>query len=285
LSKAGALKDPESAGPYLGFLAGVLNANPRRAARLVAQIQPLPFQDQWLLIRAIAYSGLPEWKALLKSAGAKMKERQTLIDYYLDGRLLPIDAIPVSEKPPGFWQRLRFKKHDGDDEPETFVDHPELLDTLWGMYFAAGSDVPIRRIITLLPLSRDRNDVGRLTLGSMARFTLATNASRDVKLLQILKRAAPQQPKDTAPVLEEVILAAETTDTVKLRKEALAAIETLKTKGPASRRNQVWWTRVGEGAISAGCVVAAVTGAVGLGLPCIVGGSLASGAVHYLSTP
>jgi hypothetical protein len=42
---------------------------------------------------------------------------------------------------------------------------------------------------------------------------------------------------------------------------------------------------MGEGAISLGCVVAAVVGTVALGIPCVVGGATASAAQRYFSTP
>ncbi len=43
----------------------MLGANPARAEALVEQMLPLPAADQWFVVRAIAYSGLPAWKSLL----------------------------------------------------------------------------------------------------------------------------------------------------------------------------------------------------------------------------
>ena len=63
-----------------------------------------------------------------------------------------------------------------------------------------------------------------------------------------------------------------------------AGTELFKRKGPGYKTDAVWWARVGEGAISAGCVVAAVAGQAYLGLPCVVGGALSTGTVHYLGT-
>ena len=63
LSTMQAFKDAESSGPYIGFIAGVLGANPARAENLdrskCCSIDPA---DHWVLVRAIAYSGLPDWK-------------------------------------------------------------------------------------------------------------------------------------------------------------------------------------------------------------------------------
>ena len=65
LSKAGSLREPDHAAFHVGFIAGVLGANPKIAQKLVVRMLPLPEADQWVMVRAIAYSGLPDWKSLL----------------------------------------------------------------------------------------------------------------------------------------------------------------------------------------------------------------------------
>src|SRR5437016_13694740 len=56
LSGFGDLRNQESAGVYLGFAAGVLAANPNKAQALVNKMLPLPAEDQWIVVRAVAYS-------------------------------------------------------------------------------------------------------------------------------------------------------------------------------------------------------------------------------------
>jgi hypothetical protein len=56
-----AFKDPESCGAYIGFIAGVLGANPERANALIEKMLTIQPADHWVLVRAIAYSGLPNW--------------------------------------------------------------------------------------------------------------------------------------------------------------------------------------------------------------------------------
>jgi len=50
-----------------------------------------------------------------------------------------------------------------DDKPQpyqlTFQSNPDLIDTLWGLYFATGDGAPIAPIIMLLPWSKDRDSV------------------------------------------------------------------------------------------------------------------------------
>ena len=144
---------------------------------------------------------------------------------------------------------------------------------LWGYYLATGSYPPIDSVIKLLPLSNDHDNVDNLTTGSAAKFTLASNAVRDTDLLAMLQTAEKKQPDDIKPVLKDVIETAETVDTVHMRQELLAAIEELKEKGPNSKRELSGWGQVGQGALSMGCVVAAATGQIELGIPCVIGGA------------
>ena len=61
----------------------------------------------------------------------------------------------------------------------------------------------------------------------------------------------------------------------------MASIEELRRKGPQSRREISKWGNIGIGALSLGCIGAAATGQIYLGLPCVVGGALASGGLKY----
>ena len=279
--RLGAFKDPEQAGVYVGFLAGVLNANPARAEGLITKILPLPPEQQWVVVRAIAYSGLPQWKGLLGAFKMHMPGRVPMIDKYLSGGLPTLEQIDYSEKPSGLAKL--FKK---DEPKEVRLDPtPDTIDTLWGFYFATGSIHPISRIVAMLPWSNEIDDVERLTLGGMAKYTLASNAARDYELLKMLKWSAKTQDKETAKILAEVIDAAETMEIAKIRKEALAAIEELKRKGPGSKRKLAGWGQVGQSAIALGCIGAAVAGAVALGLPCVIGGAASSAMLNWATQP
>ncbi len=285
LSQLGAFKDQESAGVYIGFIAGVISFNPDKAEELIAKMLPLAPADQWVIVRAIAYSGHHDWKGLLRKFSERMPLRQAMIDKYLDGKLQTLDEIPLERKNPTLWDKARglFQSDkDGKPSSETTVDRsPELLDTYWGYYFATGSYGPIARVIALLPWASERNSVDKLTVGNMAKYTLASNAARDTALLTMLKRASKNQPKDVTVVLNEVIDAAETMETTRLRKDALASIEELKRKGPGYKREVSNWGHIGTGALALGCIVAAATGHIELGLPCVVGGAASSAALTY----
>jgi hypothetical protein len=284
LSRSQAFKDPETSGAYIGFIAGVLSTNPARAADLIAKMLPISPADHWVLVRAIAYSDLPDWKELLATFVDRMPTRRVMIDRYLDGKLPTLNQIAYTKKKDGMFDKLKDKLSIERDhkKPVEIEPSPELVDLLWGYYLATGCYAPIARIIKLLPGANDKDNVDRLTVGSAAKFTLASNAVRDTDLLAMLKWSVKNQPKEIASVLKDVIETAETVDSARMRKEALAAIEELKVKGSASKRELSTLGQIGQGAVSLGCVVAAATGHVEFGIPCLIGGAATTAAVYYM---
>src|ERR1700716_762893 len=238
-------KEPENAGIYLGFIAGAIGSNPIKAEQLFAGFFPVRPEDEWVIVRAIAYSGLPDWRNVLRRVAPRMPGRQVMIDAYLAGKLPTLTDIPLEEMKPGVMDKLRgaFTKNPfAKDERKlnttlTFASNQDLLDTLWGYYFATGSHVPIQRIVQMLPGSKRRDTVDKLTVGSMARYTLASYAVRDGGLREFLRSELPHQPAAIKAPLGEVIEAADTVQLSALRKDALAAVEELKAKGSDSRRD------------------------------------------------
>ena len=285
LARLALLRDPEASGVFVGFLAGALAANPAKADDMIARLFPFPVEQQWAIVRAIAYSGLPQWQGLMTRLGERMPTRRVMIEKFMAGKLATLDQAPI-EKDPTFGEKFRaeFKlaRYFVKPSAEVGLDlTPDLLDTLWGYYFATGSYRPLSRIILMLRWSRERDVIEKLTLGSMAKYTLAVNAARNPELLGELKWAAPQQPPTIRPILDKVIEAAETAETGRLRNEALAAIEDLKRKGPGYKRDISLWGQVGEGALAVGCIVLAVTGQVEFGVPCVVGGVVTSATLRF----
>ncbi len=285
LSEMQAFKDAGTCGAYIGFIAGVLGANPQHAEALIAKMLSIEPADQWMLIRAIAYSGLPNWKILLLKFADRMPTRRGMIDKYVDGKLPTLDQIAYQPAKAGMFDKIKVALKIGDDHKKSVVidPSPELIDVLWGNYLATGAHQPVGRIIKLLPLANDKDSIDNLTTGSAAKFTLASNAVRDLHLLAMLKRAVKGQPEETAKVLNDVIDTAENVDTARMRKESLAAIDELKQKGPDSKRELGGWGQVGQGALSMGCVVAAATGQIELGIPCVIGGAAYSAGLQYIS--
>lgn len=257
MSGIGVFKELDQAGVYQGFIAGVLAANPEIAEKLISEMFPLPPEDQVVIVRAIAYSGLRGWKELLKKFVERMPTRKVLIEHHLYGKGATFETLDLKTS-------------------------PAHIDIMWGHYFASGSFKGIDRIITALPWSKDRNDVEKLTLGSMAKWTLATNLQSDPRLLAYTKRQLETLPKDAAKELREVITAAETYETGTIRKQAVAAVEELRRKGPEHARNVSWWGQAGQTALAFGCIVASALGQAQVGIPCVIGGALSNVALKYM---
>jgi hypothetical protein len=254
--RIGLLRDPEKAGVYTGFIAGVLSENQLKASELVAQMFPMPPTEQVVLVKAIAYSGLPDWKELLGTFVERMPARKVLISKYLYG--------------------------DGKTLGEVSMDDPFVIDVHWGFYFATGAWEPGIRIISALQWAEEENDVEKLTIGSMAKWTLASNAARDKNLLDLAKVQLNHQDEKVRRQLREVIEAAELYEIGKLREDALKRIDELRSGGPKQARDWTKWGNYGTTALALGCVVASVMGQVQLGIPCVVGGALSTAAVKYL---
>lgn len=256
----GATKDLDQAGVYIGFVAGVIGSNPDTAEQLISEMFPLDPQDQVMVIRAIAYSGLPDWKHLLGAFVERMPARRVLIEKYMFANKPTLDDLP-------------------------FEDNTATIDINWGYYFATGSEAPLRRIIKAMAWSLNRDDVEKLTIGAMAKWTLAQNASHDMELLATLKGLAGEQKPDVRVALHEVIEGAETMELAKIRKQAMASIEELRAKGPETARSYNKWGQAGQTVLALGCVAASVMGQVQLGIPCVVGGALSTAALKYLGQP
>jgi hypothetical protein len=257
MSELGVFREMDTAGIYVGFMAGVLQTNPKRAEELVSKMFPMPPEDQVAIVRAIAYSDLPEWKDLMLQFTERMPARKALIDRFVYGKQPTLKQMAL----------------DSGTTP---------LDTLWGYYFATGSTEPVLRMISVLEWAKEQNNVERLTIGSMAKLSLATNASRDKELLDTLKGAMNRNNMDTRVVLQEVIDAAETFEFARVRKDAMAAIDQLKAKGPANSRNTQWWGMAGQTVLALGCVAASALGQLQVGIPCVVGGALSGAALKFM---
>jgi hypothetical protein len=65
----------------------------------------------------------------------------------------------------------------------------------------------------------------------------------------------------------------------------MASIEDLRRKGPGYKRDISLMGQVGQGALALGCIAAAYTGQIELGLPCVVAGGLSSAVMSYWNAP
>lgn len=278
MRRHGLLKEQDKAGLLIGFIAGVLGSNQTKASKLISRMFPMPAKEQGVIIKSIAYSGLPEWPMLLSKYEKRMPLRKPLIDDFISGKEKTLDEMELDEGP--------------------FV-----LDALWGYFAATGYHQPVVRIISALPWVNDvrgsdsfswskvraafndeegKDAVRKITTGHMAKWTLTANAERDRSLIALYKIELKYQPQEVAQPLREVITAAESFDADRVRTEAKDAIAKIKAKNPGDAE----WTRgtyAGSVAIATGCVVASVA-LPAAAAPCVIGGALYSGAVKLWAT-
>ena len=270
------------AGFYVGFVAGVLGANPDEAERLVAEMLPLPPGDQWLVVRAIAYSGLPAWKSLLariaeRIAGAARHDRRLSHRRAADARRDRTRQEPDLSRKARRAARRQAEAPAGLLRPQSgtarhavgpvFRDRP------------VPADLAHHHAVAVVEGPRQR--ASGSTVGSAAKYTLANNAARYPDMLALIKDMAAYQEADVRPILKDVIRAAETTETAAIRKEQLALVDKLKSKGPGYQRDMKTWGYVGQGAIGVTCVVLATMSLSAAGLPCVIGGAATSAALNY----
>src|SRR6185437_10364204 len=185
----GLLRDEEKAWFSTGFIAGVLGSNPKDGPALIPRMFPLPDKEQAVIIRAIVYSGRPDWRDLLEKYSSRIPLRRPLIDDFLQGKRPTLMELPLV---------------DGGSSG---------IYALWGYYVATGQHEPVVRIMQALQWSRRKDDnsfsfkkiftgwghdpsaVEKITTGGTAKWTLASYAERDRELLELYRAEVPRQIK------------------------------------------------------------------------------------------
>jgi len=268
----GLFTDEEQRWFCIGFVAGVLGTNPNDGPKLVTQMFPMPAKEQEVIIRAIAYSGRPDWQTLLQKNAAKMPLRKPLIEDFLDGSRPELKDLALEVGgAPGIYAH-------------------------WGYYVATGQHEPVMRIMQALQWSRGKEDPGfsfgkifsgwstdpsavdKITTGGTAKWTLASYAERDRELISLYRAEYRNQSPEVAEHLKDVIEAAELFEAEKIRKEQYGAIEDAQQRQMTAEAGMSKGMTAGSIAIATGCVAATALGQAQIAVPCVIGGALYSGA-------
>jgi len=275
MRELGLFTDEEKGSFCTGFIAGVLGANPKDGPALVGKMLPMPDKDQAVLIRAIAYSGRPDWRELLTKYKDRMALRQPLIDSYLSGKAKTLMEVDLS-------------------------DGPSVVYTLWGYYVATGQYEPVVRIMQALRWSKNKNDgnfslkkifsnwrndpsaVDKISTGATAKWTLASYAERNRDLLSLYRAEYERQPKEIAQPLRDVIMSAELFESEKIRKDQFGAIEDAQKMKATNEAGMSKAATAGSIAIATGCVAASALGQIYIAVPCVIGGALYTGAMKLM---
>jgi hypothetical protein len=273
MKEFGLFADEEKAWFCTGFIAGVLGANPKDGPALIPRMFPMPDKEQAVIIRAIAYSGRPDWRELLEKTSPRTPLRRPLIDDFLSGKRPTLMDLPL--------------EHGGS--PGIYA--------LWGYYVATGEHQPIVRVMQALRWSKKKEDsrfsfrkiftgwghdpsaVDKITAGGTAKWTLASYAERDRALLNLYRAEYARQPQEIAKPLKDVIEAAEIFESEKIRKDQFGAIEDAQRQQMTNEAGMTKGATAGSIAIATGCVAASALGQAYIALPCVLGGALYTGAV------
>ncbi|MGI9382619.1 MAG: hypothetical protein ACR2PO_05655, partial [Methyloligellaceae bacterium] len=267
----GLFQDEEQRWFCAGFIAGVLGTNPNDGPKLVPEMFPMPAKEQEVIIRAIAYSGRPDWRDLLEKHAAKMPLRQPLIDDFLNGRRPTLQDLELD------------------------LGGAQAVYAHWGYYVASGQHAPVVRVMQALKWSKgsdeqgffgklisgwgaDDNAFDKITTGGTAKWTLASYAERDRELIGLYRAEVPNQPEEIAKPLKDVIEAAELFEAEKIRKEQYGAIEDAERNELIGQAGMSKGWTAGSIAIATGCVAASALGQAQIAVPCVIGGALYSGA-------
>ena len=269
----GLFGDEEKAWFCIGFIAGVLGTNPKDGPGMIPKMFPMPDKEQAIIIRAIAYSGRPDWREMLEKNSSRMPLRRPLIDDFLNGKRPTLMTLPL----------------DTGGSPGVYA--------LWGYYVATGQHEPVVRIMEALRWSKTKNDSGfsfrkvfsgwgsdpsaveKITTGGTAKWTLASYAERDRQLLALYRAEFGRQPEEIAEPLKDVIKAAEDFESEKIRKDQFGAIEDAQRQKLSNEAGMTKGATAGSIAIATGCVAASALGQAYIALPCVIGGALYTGAV------
>jgi len=244
----------------VGFIAGIIGYHPQNADELIEKMLPIKAEDMWFIVRAVR---IPVCKLAGRAEPVRQSHatRQLNDREHTSGKLPTLGALSF-ENSPTTLDKLKGYTHRSVIS-SLATRHPNPSGSsdsgsarhLVGLYFATGS---YGRWSVSLHVALVEGSAGhdKLTVGSMAKFTLASNCCHDVALLAMLQRAKRHaQPADAAH-LERRHRGGGHHGNPHLRKAALAAIEDLKRKGPGYKRDLSTWGQVGQGAVALGCVAA-----------------------------
>ena len=268
----GLFTDEEQRWYCIGFIAGVLGANPKDGPKLIAAMFPMPDKEQEVIIRAIAYSGRPDWRDLLERYAPQMPLRRPLIDDFLKDKRPQLVDLPL----------------DVGGAPGIYA--------LWGYYVATGQHEPVMRIMQALEWSKNKDDSGfsfrkifsgwghdpsaldKISTGGTAKWTLASYAERDRQLISLYRSEYERQPPEVAKPLKDVIEAAELFESEQIRKDQFGAIEDAQKQQMTAEAGMTKGMTASSIAIATGCVAATALGQAQIAVPCVIGGALFSGA-------
>ena len=286
-------KEPENAGIYLGFVAGAIGSNPAKGrSSSITSFFPVPPEDEWVIVRAVAYSGVPDWRNVLRRLAPRMPARKVMIDSYLAGKLPTLTEIPLEEAKPGMMDKLRgaFTRNPFAKEEQEAEHDGDLRQQSGSAGYAVGilfrDRLPCSRSSASCRCchgARAATPLDKLTVGSMARYTPGELRDPRCQLARISCAASWRGSRRPvkAPLARSGRGRRHRADRVRCARMRFAAVDELKVKGSDSRRNLGFW---GAGRRRRGRARLRIGGGAGAGRrrhPCVIGGSASQGLLSF----
>lgn len=99
---------------------------------------------------------------------------------------------------------IETKKWKHYDILELPIDSGTSLDVLWTYFFATGNEEAVKRIISVLHLQEDGNQIG-IAIGGAANWSLTANTKTHKKVFEICKSEMVEQEGATKRLLEKIV--------------------------------------------------------------------------------
>lgn len=173
--------DSRRMSPMVGFVAGAVSKNPELAEILSSSLPRLSEKAQQVVVLGVWYSDYPGASQVLSRIQLAYPSLKSGIDALLASKRLSVFDVPLERGP---W----------------------VLDMLWGNFMATGDSAPVVRLISALPWSTAKGDVGKLLVGGAAKWSLRSNAAQHARVLAVCRSEADLAKKGLlADLLREVI--------------------------------------------------------------------------------
>jgi len=171
-----------------GFLSQVFHDNPDRLAGWAPAIWKLDESARAYVWLSIWFSNTEPARKLLHEAVPKEKgSAAQSLSKLIEGTPPPLDQYEVKSG--------------------------QVLDLLWGAFYATGRQEYVARIIDCLPwtLKTGKDDVQQMAIGKVAEWSLRENARVHPRVLALCKSELERRGEEIRPILSKLILNAEKT--------------------------------------------------------------------------
>jgi len=82
---------------------------------------------------------------------------------------------------------------------------PQMAGFYWGAFYASGNPAYVKKLVELASFAAEQNDLPLWTMGSLSKFSLATNSRRHPALRSILEEEKRTADKPTRDLIDQIL--------------------------------------------------------------------------------